>query len=163
MCVCVCVWIGVVSIITFLICKIFLLLFCLLSFPWSPNLIQLHKLLFLYDIFTFIEIRFLQLHCNISISFLIFAIILICKNNEKAQLVQLQLKQLHKRFSSNRRFTSHTPLPWFMLNHQQFSPLLILHHDYLTTRSIHLFCETTVFCNSVPWNAFGKSCVKEPY
>lgn len=111
-----CVWIGVVSIITFLICKIFLLLFCLLSFPWSPNPIQLHKLLFLYDIFTFIETRFLQLHCNISISFLILAIILICKNNEKAQLVQLPLKQLHKRFSSNRHFTNrhftlHAPTP----------------------------------------------------
>lgn len=76
-------WFGVVSIITFLICKICLLLFCVLFFPWSPNPIQLHKLLFLYDIFSFIETRFLQLHCNTSISFLILAIILICKNNEK--------------------------------------------------------------------------------
>ena len=64
-------------------------------------------------IFSFIETRFLQLHCNISISFLILAIILICKNNEKkAQLVQLQLKQLHKRFSSKHTFyfTCTTPL-----------------------------------------------------
>lgn len=76
-------WFGVVSIITFLICKICLLLFGLLFFPWSPNPIQLHKLLFLYEIFSFIETRFLQLHCNTSISFLILAIILICKNNEK--------------------------------------------------------------------------------
>lgn len=104
---------GVLSIITFLICKLFLLLFCLLSFPWSPNPIPLHKLLFLYYIFSFIGTRFLQLHCNISISFLILAIILICKNNEKkAQLVQLQLKQLHKRFSSKQTFyfTCTTPL-----------------------------------------------------
>lgn len=55
------------------------------------------------------------------------------------------------------------PLPWFMLRYWQFYPLLILHNHYLTTGNVHLFLETTaIFCSSVSWNTFGKSCIKYP-